>query len=87
MPEAKPYAISKRVVWELYFARSVNGLRMKRSWTGDAVCCVCGERGGQAAKSSRRSASARIFCLLGRPHRASSISPRKVSRCKDLRLS
>jgi hypothetical protein len=54
---------------------------------GCSNCPACRTCGGHAAMASRRSASARIFSLLGRPARASAISPRKTSRCTALRLS
>ena len=49
--------------------------------------CFAGESSSQAASSSRRSANCRIFCLVGRPDRASCISPCNTSRCNALRLS
>src|SRR5262249_17759541 len=38
---------------------------------GEGRCNLAGERGPQAASSTRRSANARICCLVGRPDRAS----------------
>src|SRR3954451_22321488 len=46
-----------------------------------------GREGYQAARSSRRWASSRILCLVGRPDRASWISACNTSRCNALRLS
>src|SRR5262249_59778271 len=59
----------------------------KESAEGAELRARSGERGGQAARPSRRTARARISCLVGRPDRTSSISACNASRCNALRLS
>src|SRR5207247_7631532 len=84
---ASPYCFLPLLLSICTLRERLSELPLQGSSPGGLTCCGCRGLGAQAARSSRRCASARIFSLLGRPARVASISPCNTSRCNALRLS